>query len=243
MRGGFQTALALLYPPRCLSCGAMVDSDFGLCGPCWRETPFIGGPVCDACGVPLPGPKAAAGERLECDSCMARPRPWTAGRAALLYDGKAREMVLALKHSDRQEIARPAGLWMARAVRPLLAGDELIAPVPLHWLRLLQRRYNQAALLAAALGAETRLPVCPDLLRRPRRTAPLDKDGVVDRFARLSGVIEVHPRRRTAMAGRSILLVDDVMTSGATLTAAAEACLSGGAAQVRIVTLARVQKG
>jgi len=218
----------------------MVESDFGLCGTCWRDTPFIGGTVCDACGVPLPG--ASDGFRLECDDCMAAPRPWKQGRAALIYKDRARQMVLALKHGDRAEIARPAGIWLARAARPLLKDGMLIAPVPLHWSRLLKRRFNQAALLAQALARETGLAMCPDLLVRPTRTTPQDGKSAALRFADMVSVIEPHPKRRHRMAARSVLLVDDVMTSGATLTACAEACRAGGAHDVYVVTLARVAK-
>ena len=240
MLARIQTAVELLYPPRCLGCGALVDSDFGLCGICWRDTPFIGGTVCDACGVPLPG--APDGHRLECDDCMDTPRPWAMGRAALLYRDRARQMVLALKHGDRQEIARPAALWMARAARPMLRDDLLIAPVPLHWGRFLKRRYNQSALLARALARATGLTHCPDLLIRARRTAMLDGKSAAQRFADLSGAISAHPRRRRRLEGRPVLLVDDVMTSGATLAACTEACLAAGSGNVFVLTLARVAK-
>ena len=235
-----QTAVELLYPPRCLGCGDMVDSDFGLCGTCWRDTPFIGGTVCDACGVPLPG--LEDGYRLECDDCMTTPRPWSRGRAALLYKDRARRMVLALKHGDRSEIARPAAQWMARAGKPFLKDGMLIAPVPLHWSRLLKRRYNQSALLAQALSQVTGLAHCPDLLIRPQRTNSLDGRNAAQRFGDLDGAIHPHPRRRHRMAARAVVLVDDVMTSGATLAACAEACRVGGAGDIFVLTLARVAK-
>ncbi len=218
----------------------MVDSDFGLCGLCWRDTPFIGGTVCDACGVPLPG--AEDGFRLECDDCMTTPRPWARGRAALIYKDRARQMVLALKHGDRPEIARPAALWMARAARPFLNDGMLIAPVPLHWSRLLKRRYNQSALLSQALSGVTGLAHCPDLLIRPKQTPAQQDKTVAKRFADLKGAIAVHPRRRHRMAARSVVLVDDVMTTGATLAACAEACQAGGAREIFVLTLARVAK-
>lgn len=240
MWGRIQTAVELLYPPRCLGCGTLVESDFGLCGPCWRDTLFIGGTVCDACGVPLPG--EPDGVRLECDDCMTTPRPWKQGRSALIYKDRARQMVLRLKHGDRAEIARPAGQWMARAARPLLKRGMLIAPVPLHWSRMLKRRYNQSALLARALARETGLAMCPDLLIRVRRTTSQDGKNVAKRFANLAGTIEPHPKRRHRMAARAVLLVDDVMTSGATLAACAEACRAGGAGEIFVVTLARVAK-
>ena len=136
-----QAALHLVYPPQCLVCGALVTSDFGLCGSCWRDTPFISGLVCDLCGVPLPGEETGKAEH--CDDCLTIARPWSRGRAALLYKDNARHMVLALKHSDRLDLVRPAATWMLRAAAPILEPGMLVAPVPLHWQRLFRRRYNQ----------------------------------------------------------------------------------------------------
>ena len=218
----------------------MVESDFGLCGTCWRDTPFIGGTVCDACGVPLMGDPD--GFRLECDDCMTTPRPWVQGRAALLYQDKARQLVLGLKYGDRSEIARPAGLWLARAGREFLKDGMLIAPVPLHWSRLLGRRYNQSALLAKSLAYQSGLAFCPDLLVRTKRTTPQDGKSAATRFADLEGTISAHPKRRHQMAARPVVLVDDVMTSGATLAACARACLAGGAREIYVLALARVAK-
>ncbi|MGG7645313.1 double zinc ribbon domain-containing protein [Rhodovulum sp. YNF3179] len=239
-----QSALRLLYPPQCLGCAAPVETEFGLCGTCWRDMAFLSGAGCDMCGQPL---AAAAGPdedpaSLHCDDCLAAPRPWARGRAALRYEGTARRLVLGLKHGDRTDLARPAGAWMARAAAPLLSPDTLIVPVPLHWRRLFARRYNQAALLAVALGRETGCAVCPDLLVRSRPTPMLDGLGRDARHAALSGCLRPHPRHGAQAEGRPVLLVDDVMTSGATLAAAAEAVLAAGGARVDVAVLARVAK-
>ncbi|MDK3017894.1 ComF family protein [Pseudodonghicola flavimaris] len=237
-RAAFQTAVSTIYPPRCLGCGALVDSDFGLCSSCWRETPFIGGLVCDSCGLPLQG--AGDGHRIECDHCMTRPRPWAQGRAALLYADRARALVLALKHGDRPDVARSAARWMGQAARPILRPGALVVPVPLHWTRLLRRRYNQAALLARGVAAQAGMDHCADLLHRFRRTPMLEHATADDRFATLRSAIRVHPRRAHLLPGRPVLLIDDVMTSGATLSACAKACRAAGAAVVDVLTLARV---
>ena len=235
-----QAALHLLYPPQCLSCDALVTTDFGLCSTCWRDTPFITGLVCDLCGVPLPGEDP--GHPVHCDECLTIARPWTRGRAALLYKDNGRRIVLALKHGDRLDLARPAAGWMARAAAPLLRPDMVVVPVPLHWLRLLKRRYNQAALLSGALAKAAGLAHCPDLLIRRRNTHSQegrDRDG---RFANMADALRVNPARGRQIKGRPVLLVDDVMTSGATLAAASEACLASGASEVSVVVLARVAK-
>lgn len=240
LMSGIQTALKAVYPARCLTCGDVVDSDFGLCGPCWRDTAFIGGTVCDSCGVPLPG--ELDGDDLHCDDCLKTPRPWSQGRAALLYKDTGRKLVLALKHGDRQEIAHPASLWMAEAVRGLVTPDTLIAPIPLHWSRMVSRRYNQSALLARALARQLELPTCLDLMQRIRRTQTLDGKTAEDRFATLSDAITVTPKHRALIADRHVLVVDDVMTSGATLAAATQALDAAGAGLVSTVVLARVAK-
>ncbi|HCJ00010.1 ComF family protein [Sulfitobacter pontiacus] len=240
MRDQLQTAVALIYPPSCLACGAWVAAHGGLCGPCWRDTGFIDGVVCETCGIPLLGDMSETDVR--CDACLAAPPPWDHGRAALLYRDTGRRLVLALKHGDRQDIAKPAGHWMARVIAPFVTPDTLVVPVPLHYARLWKRRFNQSALLARTLAREHKLGWCPDALRRVRRTAALEGKGRRERFAHLDGAITAHPRRADLLRDRPVLLVDDVMTSGATLQASARACLDARAGPICVVTLARVAK-
>jgi len=235
-----QTAVALIYPPRCITCGELVESDFGLCGSCWRDTSFLGGAVCDGCGVPLTA--GGQGDFHHCDACMQAPNPWVQGRSALLYRDTGRKIVLGLKHGDRQEMARPAGLWMANMMRGKVAPDTLVVPVPLHWMRLLKRRYNQSALLAKAVAGNLGLDWCPDALVRVRRTASLEGLTRGERFKTLDNAISPHPRRGKLLAGRPVLLIDDVMTTGATLIACTTACLEAGSGPVRVLTLARAAK-
>lgn len=241
-QGQLQSALRTLYPPVCVSCAAPVASDFGLCGACLPQVPFISGGVCDGCGVPLAG--LATGQTDTCDDCLTIPRPWQQGRAAMVYSDLGRTLVLQLKHADRTDLARPCGAWLARAAAPLVQSDTLIVPVPMHRARLVRRRYNQAVLLARAAARNLDRPMCPDLLRRVRRTPMQDHRGRDERFANLDGAIALHGPRARALEvrGRHILLLDDVMTSGATLGACARACLDGGARRVDVVVLARTPR-
>ncbi|WP_348540090.1 double zinc ribbon domain-containing protein [Shimia sp. R9_2] len=237
----FQTALHLLFPPRCVGCGEMVESDFGLCAECWADTNFLGEDVCDTCATPV---TRLQGEgSVVCDACLKDRPPWRKARAALLYAGTGRRLVLALKHGDRTEVVRPASKWLARAAAPLLRAETVIAPVPLHRLRLLRRRYNQAALLAEALAGEVSVSYCPDLLIRRRGLGSLEGLNAEARHKKLAGAIVANPKHHGVLKGAYVLLVDDVLTSGATLKAATDACFQANATDVCVLTLARVAKG
>ncbi len=235
-----QAALHLIYPPQCLTCAELVTTDFGLCGSCWRDTPFITGLVCDKCGTPLPG--ADPGQPVFCDDCLTIARPWSRGRVALLYADNGRSIVLALKHGDRLDLAQPTARWLLKAAQPVVEPDMIVAPIPLYWTRLLRRRYNQAAVLSTALARLAGLDHCPDLLCRSRQTRSQEGRSRDGRFANMQGAIVLHPGRAARARGRHVLLIDDVMTSGATLAVAADACLAGGATQVSVLVLARVAK-
>lgn len=227
----------LIYPPRCMSCGTLVGSDFGLCPDCLRDTPILVDPVCDRCGAPLLG-QAEPGD--VCDGCLSQPPSWSRGRAAMRYDGRARAMVLALKHGDRTDLAGPLGHWLARAATPLRQPDTLVVPVPLHRWRLFRRRYNQASLVAGVLARNWGVDMAPDALVRTRATPPQDRRTKADRQANQAGAIAPHPERGQQIRGRAVLLVDDVLASGATLDVASAVCMESGARRVDVAVVARV---
>ncbi|WP_188258892.1 ComF family protein [Azospirillum tabaci] len=231
--------LDTLLPPRCLCCGGAVDRQGGLCAPCWSGLTFIAPPLCACCGTPFDF--ALEGEPL-CGACIAEPPVFARARAVLAYDDGSRPLVLGFKHGDRIHAAGAYGAWLARAGAELLADADLLAPVPLHRLRLFRRRYNQAALLAQAAGRQAGRPVLPDLLVR-RRATP--SQGGLDRSGRrrnVKGAFAVRPGLEPRVAGKRIVLVDDVLTTGATLSECARVLLRAGAERVDALTLARVVK-
>lgn len=226
-----------IYPPRCLACAHATERAHGLCPDCWRDTHFIAGAACWKCGLPLVG-DAADGDL--CEGCLGHPPAWDRGAAAILYHGAGRRMVLALKHGDRLDMVGALAGWMARAGADHLARADVIAPVPLHWRRLLRRRFNQSAELARHLGRMSGKPVVPDLMMRHRATPTQEKRTRDERARNLAGAIAVTPKRSAAVAGRAVLVIDDVLTSGATLSGCAEALRAAGAARVDVLVLARV---
>lgn len=235
-------ALDALFPPACLLCDAPVAEAGGTCAGCFARLSFVSAPHCLCCGVPFAHNHlgdAAEGGRL-CPACLSRPPAFTRARAALRYDEGAKALILPFKHRDRTELAAPLARLMARAGRDLMAEADALLPVPLHRWRLFRRRHNQAALLARALGRIAGKPVLVEVLRRPRATAPLDDAGAEERRRRLHGAFAVPPGRATRIAGRRLLLVDDVLTSGATADACARALLDAGARSVAVLAAARV---
>lgn len=244
LSGAVKAALALVYPPQCLACGEAVAGGEGavhLCPACWPDAALLGASCCDSCGVPLPaGPEGEGG--LVCDDCLARPRPWAQARAALVYAGTGKKLVLALKHADRPDLAPALGAWLARAAAPLVTPDTVVVPVPLHLRRLLRRKYNQAELLAGHVARAHDLVLSPRLLRRVRHTEGQDHRGVIDRFANVAGALAVDAVRAAPLAGWPVLLVDDVMASGATAAEAAAALAAAGLGPIRVAVLARAVK-
>ncbi len=223
-----------VLPPRCLACGVTVHDIGALCGPCWSAITFFAPPWCAVCGLPFPHPM---GEGAVCGDCARQHPSWDRARSVLRYDRHSRRLVLALKHGDQTHLAGAFGRWMYRAGGEVLAGADLLMPVPLHWTRLLGRRFNQSALLAQAIHGAGGPPVAADWLVRRRRTP---SQGLMSPLARARNVRGAFALRRgRSVAGKRIVLIDDVLTTGATAEECARVLRRAGAAFVGVLVLAR----
>lgn len=235
--------LDAVLPPRCLVSGEIVARPGELSASAWQAINFIEKPLCERCGLPFPFDVGGAADVMVCGACAAEPPAYDRARGVFQYDDASRGMILAFKHADRMEGAGSFAAWMARAGADLLCDAQLIAPVPLHPYRLWRRRYNQAAVLAQALGRLCGIPVAAGLLARVRNTPAMINMNAGERRRNLQGAIKVNPKNAAQLADCKLLLVDDVLTSGATAQACAGAAKSAGAARVDILTIARVVRG
>lgn len=230
--------LDFLFPPLCVMCRTPVSEAHNLCGQCWGNVSFLDGPSCACCGEPF---EIDPGEGSLCGPCHAKAPAFTRARAVMRYDEASKGAILALKHADRLEIVPAFAHWMARAGRPLLEAADLIVPVPLHRRRLWRRRFNQSAELAKTLERLTGTKAGMAALIRAR---PTQSQGAMPsakaRRRNVLGAFRVPDEQKPSIAKNHILLVDDVFTTGATVGACARALKRGGAAEVSVLTLARV---
>lgn len=238
MGGAFgAAAMAFVYPPTCMHCGVFVRQPGALCGQCWQTLHFIEQPLCPVLGTPF---GHAVEQGTVSLAAIAEPPAFVRARAVTLYDDVARQLVSRLKYGDRADLALPMARWMHRAGAELLAVSELIVPVPLHRRRVISRRYNQAAELARTLSRLSGVAYAAGALVRRRATLQQVGLGRSARTANVRGAFAVLPERRHVVAGRRILLIDDVYTTGATVNAAARALYRAGAGEVCVLTFARV---
>ena len=231
-----QWALDQLYPPRCPSCAEPVAAQGHLCAPCFRSLHIVSDPCCARCGIPFAVPMETG---ALCADCLDHPPLYDRARAALVYDEVVGRLVHQLKYHDRMLGLPRYAQWLEQAGSPLLAQSDVILPVPLHWRRLTLRRYNQAAWLAYALAERTGLPCLTGVLRRVRPTDPQARKNREERLRAMKYAFHVQQKNRRILAGKRVLLVDDVMTTGATMSACAAALKEAGAANVSALALAR----
>ena len=230
-------SLDLVLPPHCLACARPVASAGTLCPSCWSAMRFIERPYCEQLGIPFAydlGPGALSAEAI------ADPPPFQRCRAVCAFDEVARKLVHGLKYRDRLELAGWMAGWMARAGGELLAEADMIVPVPLHRRRLWRRRFNQSAVLAGAIATAAGKPVESFVLTRIRPTRQQVGLSAAERDENVRGAFRIAPEQRAAVAGRRVVLVDDVYTTGATVKAATRALVRAGAAAVDVLVFARV---
>lgn len=232
-----KAVIGLVYPPSCIACQAATDEPHGLCAACWSGIRFIERPFCERLGTPF---QVALGQPLLSPAAIADPPVFGRARAVAEYDGTASLLVHRLKYNDRLELARALGTMMTRAGAELLTEADVIVPVPLHRWRLWRRRFNQAMALAQVVSTGSGLPCDPSLLHRVKRTRRQVGLTKAQRQENLQGAFRVPPEARARLKGKRVLLVDDVLTTGATANAAARALLRGGAAAVDVLAFARV---
>ncbi len=233
-------ALDVTLPPRCIGCGARTDAAGLTCAACWSKLTFIAPPFCIGCGAPFDF--IVEGEH-RCAPCLAAPPPYDRARSAVIYDEGSRGLILGFKHGDRLHAAPAFGAWIARAGAELLADADIITPVPLHRWRLLKRRYNQAALIAAHAARRSGVIHLPDLIERHRATPSQGDLGPAQRARNVAGAFRLNHRHAGKVKGARIVLIDDVLTTGATVGACARVLRRGGAARIDVLTLARVVIG
>ncbi len=234
---GYRTAIGLLYPPSCISCHAALSEAQALCPACWTGLGLIERPYCERLGTPF---AIDLGEGLVSPAAIADPPVFARARAACRFDGVARELVHRLKYGDRLELSLALGRLMAQAGRELLRDCDLVVPVPLHRTRLWSRRFNQAAALARIVSRLGHLPIAPAALARVKRTRQQVGLTKAQRAENLQGAFKVPESAKILVEGRRILLVDDVLTTGSTVNAAARALLRAGATDIDVLTFARV---
>jgi ComF family protein len=234
---GGRALVQTVLPPTCLACRKPAGASGGLCPACWQGAGFIERPYCERLGTPF---SYDSGGPLISPSAFADPPVFDRARAATRFSDVARDLVHLLKYGDRLDLVKPFAKWMTRAGGELLQEADALVPVPLHWTRLFQRRFNQSAELARAISKQTKLSVIDDVLARVRATPPQVGLAREERAKNVHGAFSIEKTARWRVKGKRIVLVDDVLTTGATANACARALRRAGASRIDVLTLARV---
>lgn len=241
VRWGFNVIL----PPRCPVQGTIVSRAGAISPEAWKNLTFITDPKCARCGMPFvvdTGEELQLSADLLCGVCLATPRPYDAARSVMVYDNGSKPMILAFKHGDAIHMHTTLAPLVCALGTGFLTPDSVVVPVPLHWTRLIKRRYNQAAVLAQEVAKLTCMTCWPDALIRTRSTPPQGHKNAKDRHENVAGAFDINPAYRSRLKDKPIILIDDVFTTGATLEECAKVLKSGGARTVHVLTLARVVK-
>lgn len=235
----FQKAMHFIMPSRCLVCANPLQSNYGLCQQCWAHFDFVNPPLCHSCGRPL---DMEIEEALKCPFCLNTNQPWRQQRHVFTYEKNSKSALLRFKHQDALHLAKTFGPWLARVSYTFDFSHDYIVPVPLHWTRLFMRQYNQSAILGKELAHIIKRPLLVDALIKNRATP---SQGSLSRLRRMQNVKDafyVNKSHCLKLCGSSVLLIDDVFTTGSTVRMCTEALLSAGVSVVDVLTLSRVMK-
>ena len=229
--------LNTIFPSLCPLCQNIVEKEQTLCALCWDDIEFISDPSCIQCGLPLPA--SPIEEEIKCYDCLKNNHIFTESKSVFVYEAHSKKMILSLKHSYKFHYAPLLGKWMAESGKSLIEKSDVLIPIPLHWSRLLKRGFNQAALLAHHVGRAAKKPVLYNVLKRAKKTPTQDGLSRAERQKNMNDVFAV--KEKNVILNKNIMLIDDVMTTGATLDAAAQILVKNGAASVRTLTVGRVR--
>ena len=230
-------SLNLLFPPQCGLCRAMIGENGGICSDCWQKINFISAPFCEICGYPH---EYDMGDGAQCAACMANRPEFHGHRSVMHFDDASKRLIHDLKFYDKPLLVEMFARWLNRTAPDWLQQEQaILAPIPIHRWRLLKRKYNQSALLAKALEKQCQRPVMYDLLKRTKNRPPQASLTRKERLKNLSGAFQVSEKYKPQLKGRSVILIDDVMTTGATLNACAKQLKKAGAGRIFCLTLAR----
>ncbi|CAD7034534.1 ComF family protein [Pseudorhizobium endolithicum] len=230
----------LVYPATCPGCGILTGGHSGFCPNCWTEIRFIERPYCEVLGIPF---SYDPGEGMVCADAIADPPVFDRLRSVAIHEGPVRHLVHGLKYRDRTDRSAMMAHWMLRASHGFVAGCDAVVPVPLHRWRFASRRFNQSAELARHLARLSDRPFLPSTLVRVKNTSRQVGLTARGRVENVRAAFKVVPGRETDVAGRHILLVDDVFTTGATVSSATRALKKAGASEVTVLTFAMAISG